>query len=327
MTLAALTVMLSVTLAKPAAVPEVVTLREHKGWVGAVAFGSDQFFNTLSADKTVGSWLAPSGRAVLSLQFQGDILTDMVFNPTGKGSAVCGFDGTIRLLGGSNATFGKPGVLTGHKGAVLTLSFAPVGRLLASGGVDGTVRLWKSGQPTVVLRGHRSWVNCVRFSADGKRLASASSDATVRLWRQENGKWKTESIKEVPEGEVRCVAFSPDGKLVALGTRYGTVRIWDLAQNKEPAVLKGHPGDVWALAFSPDGKTLASGGGDWDRPGEIRLYDTASWKRRATLRHTGEVLCVAYSPNGRLLAAGGWNGVVKLWDVSRLAAVKKSQLP
>jgi WD40 repeat protein len=315
MSAAVLTILLSAVLAEPDAVPEVRTLRGHKGWVGALAFKRDgKQLITGSADRTVGFWDAETGKGDRSpLHKHDDSITDLAV--VENGFVTASLDGTATLWGLGFLN------LRGHRGAVLSVCYSPSEKLLASGGIDGTVRLWDLyGHKVANLRGHRSWVNCVRFSADGKRLASASSDATVRQWRQEKGEWKTKSIKEVPEGEVRCVAFSPDGKLVALGTGYGTVRVWDLAKNSEPAVLKGHTGDVWALAFSPDGKTLASGGGDWDRPGEVRLWDTSSWKRRATLKHTGEVLCVAYSPNGRLLAAGGWDGVVKLWDVSRLRA-------
>jgi WD40 repeat protein len=71
--------------------------------------------------------------------------------------------------------------------------------------------------------------------------------------------------------------------------------------------------EVYALAFSPNGKTLAVAYGD----GTVRLWETATAKRRATLRgHTAKVFAVAFSPDGTLLASGSADQTVRLWAVS-----------
>jgi WD40 repeat protein len=92
--------------------------------------------------------------------------------------------------------------------------------------------------------------------------------------------------------------------------------LWDAKTGKERAVLSGHPGDVWSVAFSPDGRTLAAGCGDWEGPGEVRLYDAAKGIAMATLKHTGEVLTVAFSPDGKRLAAGARDRTVKVWELT-----------
>src|SRR5205823_1242537 len=79
---------------------------------------------------------------------------------------------------------GEDRCLRGHTESIHTVSFAPCGQRAASGGVDGTIRLWdvRTSGETACLYGHRDWVNGVSFSPDGLRILSGSADGTVRLW-------------------------------------------------------------------------------------------------------------------------------------------------
>ncbi|MCI0457422.1 MAG: WD40 repeat domain-containing protein [Gemmataceae bacterium] len=297
------------------------TLKGHTGWVGAVAFAPDGKLATGGADGTVRLWDVTRGVELRKWPAHAGCACALAFSPDGSRLATGGYDHTIKLWDVTNP--GMALTLQGHTGVVMAVAFAPDGKTLASGSIDGTIKLWHvaSGKPVVTVQRHTSWVNSVCFTPDGK-IVSAGSDNRIYVWTGKGQNWKVFAQMEVREGEVRCVAIARDGKSLAAGTRYGVVRVWDISKARPVAVFKGHPGDVWAVAFSPDGKRLVSGSGDWDQPGEVRLWDTTSWKRLATLKHSGEVLCTAFSPDSQFLAAGSWDRTIKVWDVTKLPAGK-----
>jgi uncharacterized protein with WD repeat len=203
-----------------------------------------------------------------------------------------------------------------HAGDVLGLAFSPDGRLLVTGSNDHTARLWEvaSGQERTRLT-HDSAVWAVAFSPDGRLLASGSGNGIVRVWDTASG----ELVRELSSTErqvrwVFAVAFSPDGRQLASGSN-GPVQVWDTASGELVRELLSRPRErwgVWGIAFSPDGRLLATGSGDWT----TRLWDVASWQKRAEFTHRSALFDVAFSPDGRLMATGSMDGTARLWEVA-----------
>jgi WD40 repeat protein len=160
---------------------------------------------------------------------------------------------------------GRPDIVWmagGHGSSVGSVGFSPDGALLASGSLDGDVKLWQvsDGEELRTLTGHAGPVWSVAFSPDGALLASGHSDGTIRLWQVSDG-----VLVRTLEGhseQVWSVAFSRDGSLLASGGCYDdrTIMLWWVSDG---CLLHSYDQEtgtgVSSIQFSPDGRRFGYG--------------------------------------------------------------------
>lgn len=204
----------------------------------------------------------------------------------------------------------------GHFFDMNTLSYAPDGQTIATGGDDGKVKVWSthSGFCFVTFSEHSAPVSAVAFAKQGSVLFSASLDGTVRafdLIRYRNFRTFT-SPSPV---QFSCLAVDPSGEVVAAGsTDSFEIFFWSVQTGKLLDVLAGHEGPVSSLAFSPSGNNqLVSG--SWDKT--VRVWNIFSRARAVEPFAFGsDVLSVAFRPDGKELAVSTLNGQITFFDLA-----------
>ncbi|KAL3487251.1 quinon protein alcohol dehydrogenase-like superfamily [Aspergillus germanicus] len=137
------------------------------------------------------------------------------------------------------------------------LSFSRNGQLLASGYINGTVKVWNltTDQEPIVLEASEAAVLTVAFSSDGHRLTSSYSDGTIRLWDLKTGSLQEKTRIGIKHVQV-CALFSDDN-LIALDTGNGEVQVWDIRMGELKWNQKEYR--VGTLSIAPDGRWLSTG--------------------------------------------------------------------
>jgi len=201
--------------------------------------------------------------------------------------------------------------LGGQEGISYVVDFTPNGKLLASGGKDGTIVLWDVAGRNEVRRltGHEGPVYALAFAKEGACLVSVGHDKTLRVWDVKEGKSKIEPVKGLPD-VVMSLAINGDVSRIATGCYNGEVQLWD-NKGESKGKAQSHTGPVYALAFSPDNATLVSGG----RDGLVKIWNVADAKTDGEIKIGKQTIWdIACVPETKTIAVASGNNVT-LWDV------------
>jgi small GTP-binding protein len=214
------------------------------------------------------------------------------------------------------------------------VSWSPKQDLIATGGDDGSVRLWdgSSGKLLAELRDHRGAVYAFAWSPNGQYLASGGErspvsnevDNDIRIWDISERSLKYTLTGH--EGFVSDIVWSPDSSTLASVSLDRTVRVWDPNSGTAISVLEGHADQTRGIGFSFDSQILASN--SWDRT--LRLWKSSSWEPLAIVEVVeagkGDTIWyarVVWDPTGpRLATVSGQEILVWSLDIGILLGTR-----
>jgi WD40 repeat protein len=202
------------------------------------------------------------------------------------------------------------------------LAVSSSGDLIATGSVDGIVRVWDRSRRMLVAEhdfGEKSRkVAAVAFHPQDERwLVVGLSDGPLNegplnegllnegleplvAWNRATGEFRRPAVEHRHAGGVVQAVFAADGKSLLTASHDRTAKLWNW-ETLKPTTFAGHTGTVWSAALSADGKKVATASDD----GTVRIWDVATGTQRRSkvgqripfAQHQGAVHAVVFLPD------------------------------
>jgi len=174
-------------------------------------------------------------------------------------------------------------------------------------------------------------------SPDSRVLAMGGWDQAVVLWRLTDPAHPTRLARIPSDsGNVSAVAFSPNGTVLAVGSWNKKLALWDVRDPASPRLLAtaSTPGVVSWLTFAPGGTTLVGGGDPQDSDSGMPDYFAPAWSDLWNVSDPGHPVVLhrfsqvgnndpgALSPDGKTLVLSAFfdgnlgQSQVQVWNIA-----------
>ncbi|KAJ5759668.1 hypothetical protein N7520_006824 [Penicillium odoratum] len=256
-----------------------------------------------------------TGDQLASLEGDGEIITSLALTPSASHAIVCSRSMSMRIYSLSPFEESSQSIeakllrtLKPHPSPVVTTTIDQTGTLLATGGADGSIKVWdiRGGYATHTFhdRGVISALCFFEVSSSGEQTKSS---------KKSKRKDEDEDMDDATE--------STAGFRLACGSDEGKVRVFDLHKRKAVATLDSHVSLVRSLSFSPSENALLSA----SRDKTVIIWDARTWKTRRIIPVLESVEAASFIADSGLCVIGGENGKLRVWDCNRGSEITEEQ--
>ncbi|TIA96960.1 hypothetical protein E3P96_03490 [Wallemia ichthyophaga] len=220
-------------------------------------------------------------------------------------------------------------VLEGHTDSVTSTAFSSDGQLLATGGMDGFVKIWDSSdwslKVDLQLGDECTWID---WHPRGNVLLTGCADSTIWMWKLPKG--DNMNVFSGHTEMVTCGRFTPDGKSIVSASSDGSLIMWSPTEATPITKITGNDarfnldGGITAMSVNPAGTIAVAGGA----AGGVRAVNLANGQVVGSFEchKEGESIeAISFLPEGAagqgpagVVVTGGTDGVINVIDLTTM---------
>ncbi|TVU30336.1 hypothetical protein EJB05_21951, partial [Eragrostis curvula] len=217
-------------------------------------------------------------------------------------------------------------------GSQLAVSFSGEGSILATGGEDGHLRVfkWPSMESVLAEADTKTSIKDLSFSSDEKFLAVNRSSGPCRVWDLKS----SEVVANLPREAGEIFSFcrfsnKTDGThilfITAMQGDYGKIISWNTTSWTRIGSKKITREAISAFAVSPDGARLAIG----TIEGSVIVLGSKNMQTLVTVKkaHLGIVTTLAFSHDSKTLLSTSFDSTARVTSVGSIKSHRTSVWP
>ena len=290
----------------------------HYSKINAVVFPDNysKVFATCGLEQ-IRVWSTDERKELLRMNVPHTECFDISFSMDGKSIISAWSDGKIRAFMPQSGKLMYE-IVDAHKKGVTALKGTCDSERVVSGGMDGTVRVWKIGKQKQTLlksmKEHRSRVWCIKINRTRNEALSCSADGSCIIWDLSN---YSRMLCIFDKIVFKSVAFHAEGaQILTTGSdrRVGYWEVFDGQLLRSLETSDEEQGELNSLAITSSGKHFLTGGSD----GLLQVWDydlgEAVSKNDA---HSGGITAVTISPDENKVVSVGAEGSIIIWGFNQ----------
>lgn len=249
-----------------------------------------------------------TGKVLCRIEGDGETVTSLCLASQASHLVVCSRSLSLRifsLVPGEDARTISANLtrsLKPHNTPVVSSAIDATGSLLATGGSDGTIKVWdiRGGYVSHTFHGHGGVVSVLKF------FEASSSNPIEQPAPKIGQKRKSRD----PEQMELIQSSSAQPIFLASGGEDGKIRVWNLATRKSVAVLDSHVSVVRSLDYSQQQQLLMSA----SRDRTLIFWDSRTWTQQRVVPALEVIEAAGFTDGGQYCYTGGENGTVRIWN-------------